>query len=186
MLLISLKAQYLHRMWPRTICTNRGSIQGNSSAHDIILKTAKFTLHSPLVFFDLGTTGFGNEAVITQIAAVQKDQKCSQYLLPPRAITVCAKDVTGLSVSGFGGSQRNGALVLNGNVVRSVSIDTALSILPTFVLRYVPLFYATYLCSTPPTFVLRYLPLFFVCSHCHCAVHQFLWHIIVPPSIAMT
>ena len=147
MLLISLKAQYLHRMWPRTICTNRGSIQGNSSAHDIILKTAKFTLHSPLVFFDLGTTGFGNEAEITQIAAVQKDQKCSQYLLPPRAITVCAKDVTGLSVSGFGGSQRNGALVLNGNVVRSVSIDTALSILPTFVLRYVPLFYATYLCS---------------------------------------
>ena len=54
--------------------------------------------HLPLVFFNLETTGFGYGMEITQIAAVHKDQKFSQYVLPVGEITVGATDVTSLSV----------------------------------------------------------------------------------------
>ncbi|XP_072754393.1 DNA polymerase III PolC-type-like isoform X1 [Anoplolepis gracilipes] len=76
--------------------------------------------NSPLVYFDLETTGLSVKySEICQIAARYEDQEFSAYMIPTRPISKNAADVTGLSVCA-------GEMFLHGEKVETIPFHVAL------------------------------------------------------------
>ncbi|XP_065194251.1 uncharacterized protein LOC135825567 [Sycon ciliatum] len=76
------------------------------------------------VYFDLETTGFGDDAEIIQLAAsVPTVCKFSEYVLPEGSMSSGASDVTGVSVSTVGGKR---VLVKAGEVLPTLSLPDAI------------------------------------------------------------
>lgn len=73
-----------------------------------------------IVIVDIETTGFGVNTDIVHLAAVCDSQHFEAYMMPKTKIHPKASEVTGFSVS-------NNCLLYLGNVVKTVSLETAAS-----------------------------------------------------------